>query len=141
MEAKTKYHGVRHYSEEDIILFDKGLPGFENLKKYILFPVEDNESFQILHSIEDMNIGLIVISPFEILENYEVDIPENVVSQLKISDAKDVFIYNTVNLHSQPKKITVNLRAPLIINIKNKLGQQIILNNDKYAIKHPMFKV
>jgi flagellar assembly factor FliW len=35
--------------------------------------------------------------------------------------------------------ITTNLKAPIIINIKQKLGEQIILDNDKYKIKHPLF--
>ena len=53
MKLNTKYHGVKEYEEKDIINFKKGLPGFEGLKKFILFPVEDNDVFSILHSVEN----------------------------------------------------------------------------------------
>ena len=49
-------------------------------------------------------------------------------------------LLTTVTLNSDPKKITTNLRAPIAINNSNKLGEQIILENDKYEIKCPLIK-
>ena len=49
-------------------------------------------------------------------------------------------VFNTVTLNSDPKKITTNLKAPIIINISNNLGEQIILDKEKYKIKHPLIK-
>lgn len=140
MKLNTKYHGIREYSKEDIITFKKGLPGFEHLKKFILFSVEENELFSILHSIEDEEIGIVVISPFTLFNDYEFKLSDEKLEELKITSPEDVLVLNTVTLNSVISNITTNLKAPIIINIKEKLGEQIILDSDKYKIKHPLFK-
>ncbi|MHC6179284.1 flagellar assembly protein FliW [Clostridium sp. JNZ X4-2] len=140
MELKTKYHGVRNYEEKDIITFKKGIPGLEHLKKYIIFPAEENELFYILQSIEDLAIGLVLISPFNVVKDYEFKLDDNKIKELCINSQKDVLVLNTVTLSSKIKNITANLKAPLVININKKIGEQIILDNQKYSIKYPIFK-
>ncbi|MFT8313954.1 MAG: flagellar assembly protein FliW [Clostridium sp.] len=140
MELKTKYHGTIEYKEEEIIYFKKGIPGFQDLKKFVLFPAEENDFFSVLHSVEDNNIGFIVVSPFNVKKDYEIELNDAVLKDLDIKEEKDVLIFNTVTLSSEVSKITSNLKAPIVINIKTKLGEQIILNDEKYEIKYPLFK-
>ncbi|HDK7155701.1 TPA: flagellar assembly protein FliW [Clostridium botulinum] len=140
MNLNTKYHGCIEYEEKDVIYFEKGIPGFEGLKKFIVFPVEDNEVFSVFHSIEKEDMGIIVISPFNIEKDYEIKLEEKQRENLKLQDEKDALVLNTVTLDSDIDKITANLRAPIIINIKEKIGEQIIINSDKYSIKHLLFK-
>lgn len=140
MKINTKYHGVREYKEEEIITFRKGLPGFEALKKYILFSVEENELFSILQSLEDESIGLVVVSPFNVLKEYEFKLPEELLNSLDIKSESEVLVINTVTLNSKVENITVNLKAPIIINTRLRLGEQLILDKDEYKIKHPLIK-
>ena len=140
MDLVTKHHGVITYSDEDIVEFKKGLPGFKDLKKFILFPLESNEDFSILHSTEDAEVGLILVSPFTILLDYEFKIPDTFIEELQIEKPEDVLVLTTVTLNSNIENMTTNLKAPMIINIKEKLGEQLILDNDKYKIKQPLFK-
>ncbi|KGN03773.1 flagellar assembly protein FliW [Clostridium haemolyticum NCTC 8350] len=140
MELETKYHGIIEYKNEDIIEFKNGLSGFKNLRRFIISPIEENELFNILHSIEDNEVGFIVTSPFSVVKDYELELDDNVINALKIEKEEDVLVLSTVTLNTDIKNITVNMCAPIIVNIKTKLGQQIILNNERYLIKHPLFK-
>ncbi|NFT03703.1 flagellar assembly protein FliW [Clostridium sporogenes] len=140
MELNTKYHGCIEYEEKDVIYFQKGIPGFEELKKFIIFPVKDNDVFSVFHSIEKEDMGIIVTSPFNIEKEYEIQLEEEQIANLKLQDEKDTLVLNTVTLNSDINKITANLRAPIVINIKEKIGEQIIINSDKYKVKHPLFK-
>jgi flagellar assembly factor FliW len=140
MELITKYHGVRTYSDIDTIVFKKGLPGFKELKNFIIFPLEGNEVFSVLHSIEDTGVGLVLVSPFTILLDYEFKISDTLEKSLKIVTPEEVLVLTTVTLNSNIHNMTTNLKAPIIINIKEKLGEQLILDNDKYKIKEPLFK-
>ena len=96
MKFQTTHHGTIEYDEADVITFIKGLPGFEGLSKFVLLPVEGNEGFNILHSIEDPDIGLVTISPFSIDESYEVELKDGVIKRLNIEKPEDVLIQNTV---------------------------------------------
>lgn len=140
MELKTKYHGIREYEEKDVINFPKGLPGFEDLKSFFLFPVEDNEMFSVLHSVDNAEIGFVVVSPFNVLTDYEIKLDDETIKKMKIEKPEDVLVVNTVTLSSKVENITVNLRAPIIINIKDKTGAQLILSNESYLVKYPLFK-
>jgi flagellar assembly factor FliW len=139
MRLNTKYHGIREYDVDDIISFNKGLPGFENLKKFILFSVEENELFSILQSVEDSDIGIVVMSPFSVVTDYEFKLSDEKINELLIETPEDVLVLSTVTLSSKAEDITTNLKAPIIINIIKKLGEQIILDNDRYKIKSPLF--
>ncbi|MBU3159062.1 flagellar assembly protein FliW [Clostridium frigoris] len=140
MELITKHHGIREYKTEDVIMFKKGLPGFKELKKFIIFPLEKNEVFSILHSIENTEMGLVMVSPFNVIKDYEFKIPDTCIKELVIAKEEEVLVLTTVTLNSNIKNMTTNLKAPIIVNIKEKLGEQLILDNDKYKIKEPLFK-
>lgn len=140
MKFISKIHGEIEYTEKNIITFPKGIPGFENLNKYILVDLEGYEPFRLLQSLEDEHIGMIVVSPYEFFEKYEVRLSDETLSVLDIKSKEDVFIVTTVTLNSDPKKITTNLQGPIVINNSKNLGEQIILDNCKYKVKELLIK-
>ncbi|NFO13111.1 flagellar assembly protein FliW [Clostridium botulinum] len=132
----SKIHGDIEYDEKDKITFKKGILGFEDLKEYILVDLKEFKPFKLLQSLEDEDVGLIVVSPFEFFKNYETKLNSKEIKRLEIRSEEEVVLVTTVTLNSDHKKITTNLKAPLIINISNKLGEQIILDKSEYKIKH-----
>lgn len=136
----SKIHGNIEYEAEDKVIFKRGILGFEDLKEYVLVDLKDYEPFKLLQSLEDEKIALIVVSPFEFLKDYQFKLSAEQINKLGIKSQKDVFVLNTVTLNLDPKKITTNLKAPIIINISNNLGEQIILDKSNYEIKHLLIK-
>lgn len=127
MKLETQYHGIIEYNENNIINLVKGMSGFENLKKFILVGIENNEVFSLFHSMEDKETAFIVSSPFYVKADYEVNLSEELVKELKIDSEKDVLIINTVNLSKDIKKMTTNLGAPIIININKHLDRKSVV--------------
>lgn len=138
MKLETLNYGTIEYEEKDIIIFEKPLLGFDKLKKFVLAEIEVNSMFSALQSIEEIAIGFVVINPFSIKTDYEIKIDDKTIEELEIENPEDVAVLNTVTLNSIPEKITTNLRAPIIINVKNNKGKQIVLNNEDYSIKTPI---
>ena len=120
------------------ILFEKGIPGFEDYKYFNINVIKDNEKFYSIVSKEDDNIGFISISPFEIKKDYEIDLDDEFVKELDIKSEKDVLVLCLITLGKTLKDSTANLKAPIIINIKNNRGRQLILQDDKYKIKESL---
>ncbi len=139
MELISPIHGKMMYENDEIIYFEKGIPGFDNLKKYIIKEVENDSPFNILQSVEDKDIGFIIISPFFIHNDYEVKLSEEIIKKLNIENPEDVLLYSIVTLNSKVEDITANLKAPLVINIKNKKGEQYIIDKEKYSIKEKIY--
>ena len=120
------------------ILFEKGIPGFEDYKYFNVNVIKDNEKFYSIVSKEDDNIGFISISPFDIKKDYEIDLDDEFVKELDIKNEKDVLVLCLITLGKTLKDSTANLKAPIIINIKNNRGKQLILQDDKYKIKESL---
>ena len=120
------------------ILFEKGIPGFENYRYFNVNIVEGNKKIYNIVSKEDSNVGFISISPFDIKKDYEIDLDDQFIKELDIKNEKDVLVICLITLGKSLKDSTANLKAPIIINIKNNRGKQLILQDDKYKIKEPL---
>ncbi|MEG1255993.1 flagellar assembly protein FliW [Clostridium sp.] len=140
MTLDKELNADRSKDDSNTITFTHGIPGFEEFKEFQLTDIEKDSPFKLLKSIEDDKIGFVTVMPFDFKQDYQVELTEGVIKDLKIDKEEDVLILNTVTLHSDVKKITTNLKAPIIINLKNNLGYQMILDRENYSIKHPLIK-
>ena len=140
MKFKTTCNGEIEYSEKDVLTFKKGIPGFKDLNKFVIAGIEGNDVFKLLQSIENPDIALVIVSPFDVMKEYEVELNEEVTKELSIEKPEDVVLYNVVTVNSDVKKITANFMAPIVINISNNFGEQLILEKSPYKIKQPIFR-
>lgn len=138
MKFISKVHGEIEYEESNIITFNKGIPGFNELKKFILLDLHEYEPFKLLQSLEDDEIAMIVTSPYEFFKDYEIKLGDETIKDLKIESPEQVTILTTITLNSDPEKITTNLQGPIVINTSNNIGEQIILDDSKYKVKSPL---
>lgn len=121
------------------IIFKKGIPGFNSLREFIITDLEDNKKFKVLQSKES-EISFVMTDPFEIYDNYEINLNDEIIKELEIKNPEDVLILSIITLGKTLETSTMNLRAPLVINIKNNLGKQYIMQNSKYETKHPLIR-
>lgn len=140
-ELETKQLGIIKYDETEVIHFAKGIPGFEEDKEYILLRYDQAQPFFLLQSIQSSDFAVVTGQPWFFLNNYEFDLSENDQKDLRINDnVDDLIVVNVIVLCEDPHKITMNLRAPIIINTKEKLGKQIILEKEEYPVKYYLFQ-
>lgn len=122
------------------IFFQDGLLGLEEYKTYTIEAIEENGVFYLLQNLEDKELGIIVTNPFTFKKDYEIKLDDKLVEELEIKKEEEVLIVNTVTLGEKREDFTSNLMAPLIINVTNSRGKQVILNDSKYKIKEKIFK-
>lgn len=121
------------------VIFKKGIPGFDSLREFTIKDLEGNEKFKILESRES-EISFVTANPFEIYSDYEVDLNDETIKELEIKRPEDVVILSIITLGRTLESSTMNLKAPLVINIKNNLGKQYIMQNSKYETKHSLIR-
>lgn len=137
MILQTRYFGEINVGENDIIKFQNGLPGFEEVIKYILIDNEEEGSpFKWLQGIDGSKPAFVIIDPFAVKKNYEVNLNDEVLKELGIKDAGEVAVYCIVVVPDDVNKMTMNLQAPLVINMAQKTGKQLILDTDRYGVRH-----
>ena len=137
MELISKVHGEIQYELKDIITFKKGIPGFDEYKTYVVKDMEESP-FKILQCLENNDLAFIIISPFDVVSDYEINLSEEIIKNTNIDSPENVILYSIVTISSKAENITANLRAPLVVNIKEMYGEQLIVDKDVYKIKHPL---
>lgn len=138
MYIQTKYLGELSIKEEQVIHFLDGLPGFPNETRFVLLELPENPFFNILQSIHTKDVAFIVTSPYHFYKTYAFDLSPSIIEKLQIETESDVNVLTIVTLATPFSKSTINLKAPLILNIKKQYGKQYILNETDYPIKAPI---
>jgi flagellar assembly factor FliW len=137
MLLQTKHFGEIEVSEKSILRFESGLPGFELLKEFILIDNNDETSpFKWLQCVNEPQMAFAIANPFMIKKDYDFELSEEAVRELGIEKEEEATVYAIVVVPEDLTKISMNLKAPLIINNKNNKGAQIILDTDKYTVRH-----
>ncbi|MDF2804112.1 MAG: flagellar assembly protein FliW [Anaerocolumna sp.] len=140
MLINTKFLGDIEIEKKEIICFEHGLPGFNTLRDFVLLPVVGNAALNYLQSMQETNVCFILMNPFLIIEDYEINISEETVTDLIIEKPEDISLYSILTITEKIIDITANLAAPIIINTTNNKAAQEILNDSKYAVKHKLYK-
>lgn len=135
MEFQTKYHGLMEQPQDEILHFKSGIPGFPEEEEFIVLPLEE-ETFFILQSVKTPNLAFVMVNPFTYFPNYDFTLEDQVVDSLNITSPEDVIVYSILTVQDPFDKTTANLQAPIIINSKNQLAKQIVLNHDRYTTRH-----
>jgi flagellar assembly factor FliW len=137
MLLQTKHFGQIEVEEESFISFEEGLPGFENSREYVLINSADEASpFKWLQSVDEPQIAFAVVNPFTIKKDYAFELSDETVENLGIEKPGDVAAFSIMVVPEELEKMSMNLKAPVIINSKNRKAAQIILDTDKYTVRH-----
>ncbi|XJZ26950.1 flagellar assembly protein FliW [Bacillota bacterium Lsc_1132] len=137
---QTKYHGEIEIDNEDILFFEKGIPGFLDEKEFVILPLSEDGTFSVLQSIASPQLAFLVANPFIFFKEYDFKLEDPVVEELELKTEKEVVVYVILTVADPFEKTTANLQAPIVINIANRKAKQVILNNCSYNTKHPIFQ-
>ena len=140
MRMKTKYHNEIEVNKEDILHFEKGIPGFLEEKEFIILPITEDQTFSVMQSISSEYLAFLVVSPFHFFPEYDFQLEDLVIEELGLQTEKEVQVYSILTTEDPFENTTVNLQAPVIINTTNQKAKQVILNDGQYKTKHPIFQ-
>lgn len=136
IKIKTTRFGEIEVKEKDVLELPAGLIGFPELKRYVLLDHDKESPFKWLQSLDDGAIAFVLINPLLFKPDYTVEVSEAEVADLAIEDERDAVISVIITMPSNPQNMTANLKAPLVFNLKNRKGRQVILNNPEYTTRH-----
>jgi flagellar assembly factor FliW len=137
MILQSKYFGRIEFAEEKIVTFERGIIAFEEMKRFFIIDNEDeNNPLWWLQSVDDPEILFVVINPFTFKPDYDFELSPQDAEELQIEKPEDVVVLAIVVVPEDIKQMTANLLAPVIINIRQRKGKQIVLQDKRYSTKH-----
>lgn len=142
MKVNTSRFGVVDMAEADIVEFADGLLGFENLKKFFIVDPADETLILWLQSAEAADVAFPILEPKLFKADYKVRLSANELRSLRIDAGhkKDILVYCILTIPAEVSAMTSNLKAPIVINAASRMARQVVLQENEYSVKFPMYK-
>ncbi len=144
MEINTRIFGTIGVDEDRIIHFENGIIGFPDMKDFTLIHDAENESEVKIHwlqSIQEPSFAMPVLDPLVVQAEYNPNVEDELIKPIGELNADNLLVLVTLTVPKEIEKMSVNLQAPLIINAENRKAVQVIVDDDKYPVKFPIYKI
>lgn len=143
MLVETKFFGEVDLPEEKILTFDRGLIGLSDYKKFTILYDCDKEETNIswLQSVEEPALALPVVRPWLIKEDYNPTVEDELLISLGELTDENLVILLTMTVPEDIEQMSVNLKAPVVINADTRKGIQIIAENQDYEVKYKVYEI
>ncbi len=120
-----------------VIIFPRGLIGFEQEREFTLVQIREDSPFLILQSMNDARLGLLVADPYTFIKDYDVVVGDAERKILKIENIHQVMVLVTVTIpQGKPEETTLNLSGPVIINMESHIGLQVPQMEGKFPARY-----
>ena len=143
MKLETRLFGIIEIDVTKIINFKNGIIGFEELKQFMIIHNVESEETNILwlQSLDNAEMALPIIDPLIVRTDYNPVVEDELFTNIGDVINDEILVFTTLTVPSDISKITTNLKAPLIINPVTMKGCQIIVDNDDYLVKYPIYDI
>jgi len=138
MKLETRNFGEIEIFEEDVINFREGLPGFPKDKQYVILS-DENSPVSFLQSVDGGDVSFVVVDMLAFMPDYNPRVDESFLEDLGVYNPANFEIYNIATIFDNLKDSTVNLKAPIVVNAMDKIGKQVVCDNEEYSVKAALF--
>ena len=139
MRIKTTRFGEIEVDESRIIKFPKGILGFPDDLEYALLQTNNEGNFFWLQSVGKPELAFVVCDPVLFVPDYQVPVKLDDLSQIDLTSLDNAQVLTIVN--KSDRSLTGNLQGPLVINVINRHGKQVVLSEKKYSTRHPLLEL
>ncbi len=133
--------GAVEIRPETIITACEPLAGFPACMSYALVEHDHStgaasRSVFWFQAVEPPFHAFVVTDPWSVFPDYAPEVSDIDAGQLELTSFEDARVYSILTIPRNPSEISVNLRAPLVINVARRLCKQVVLLNEQYHTRH-----
>jgi flagellar assembly factor FliW len=139
VKCRSTRFGSFEIRDESILTFPSGLLGFPEQQRYVILDHDTEAPFKWLQSVDEPGLAFVILDPTIFHADYRVDVSADALTEIRDGEETDVALVVILTIPSDdPSRITANLRGPLVISHKTKLGKQLVLS-DEFPTRYPLF--
>lgn len=140
MKILSEKLGEIEIDENSIIHFVSPIIGFNDINQYVIVKLNQNDKFSWLQACNDKSVTFPITVPQAFDIDYTFEIDDNNQKLLNLEEPDDILTFNIVNIPlNRPEDATINLLAPVVINIKQNIGAQLILSGSNHLPNKRLF--
>ncbi len=142
MKVDTRVFGEIDIEDEKILTFEDGIIGFPDMKQFaLIFNSEKEKRTEIswLQSLDEPVFALPVMNPLVIKPDYNPIVEEELLKTLGNLEPDNMLVLVTVTVPEEIEKISINLKAPIVINANERKAAQVIVDGEE--VKYPIYDI
>lgn len=128
MYVRTTRFGRLALDNEDVLQFPTGLIGLEDCQRWVLLADAGNSALGWLQSTTRPDVALAVVSPRRFVSGFQFRAYRSALAPLGLSDVRRAQVLVIASKHDAG--ITLNLKAPIVLNLERRTGMQLVANDD-----------
>ncbi len=130
--------GTLELPADALYAFPAGLYAFEGQTRWALLPA-GREGLFWLQSAELSGLVFLLADPFHFFPHYEADLPDDELATLGVAAGARPGVLVIVTLPgSGSETASANLRAPLVLEPTSRQGRQLVLADERLAVREPL---
>ncbi|ROQ90758.1 flagellar assembly protein FliW [Desulfosoma caldarium] len=134
MKISTTRFGTLELDEATFIHFPWGIPGFENLKRYVLVELRQGP-FKWLQAVDHPDVAF-VVSPPDVF-GLQYTVPAMRASLIDLQDSKDLAILVLISFDRTTRTVRPHVRTPLLLNASNRQAYQWVIEaGEEQSVVH-----
>jgi flagellar assembly factor FliW len=128
MLIRTTRFGSLEVDARDVVRFPSGLLGLDDCKQWTLLADAQNGALGWLQSTTRPEVALAVVTPRRFVPDYQFRVYRSELNALRLERIQDAQVLVIVGKGDHG--VTLNLKAPVVINVPQRLARQVIANGE-----------
>ena len=142
MTVNTRLFGEIQVGDDKIVNLPQGIIGFPDLKSFTLIydnEKEDKGNIMWFQSLDEPQFALPVMTPSTVVPDYNPTVNDELLAPLGELTEENLYVLVTVKVPADIKEMSVNLKAPIIINTDTLTGGQLIVENEDLPVRFKIY--
>ena len=136
MRLETSRFGAIEVGDGDVVTFTQPIIGFQEFRRFVLIRGAGVHEVSWLQSIDAGDLAFILMDPRSVVPAYEVHLGAGELAELAVQAASELEIYTLLVVPAgDPSAIRTNLKAPVLVNPRQRLAKQSILEPSEYPVR------
>jgi len=141
--CQTRYFGPVEYEEASVLVFPEGIPAFEQERRFLLLRQPVNEPLVFLQSLDTPDLCFVTLPAAVVAPGFRLRLSPEDLQALEFETDRqprvgaDALCLVVLSLEER-KPPTVNLLAPIVVNVRTLRARQAIQPESGYSLREPL---
>lgn len=126
-------------ADSQIHEFPEGLIGFPSMTKFALITDPQWEPFIYMQSLDLTSLCFVIVEAKMFFPEYSILLTDSELRSIQLEQDETPLVYLVLSVYKEIENTTANLKGPIVINGRAKIGKQLVLLNNRYSTKEKIF--
>jgi flagellar assembly factor FliW len=138
VRVESRRFGAFDVPADRILRFAHGLVGFPSLHRFVILDHRPGSPFKWMLCLDDPELAFAVVDPGHLVADYQP--PLEATARLVGADPEHLGLFVIVTIPSDPTAMTVNLLAPVVVDLQTRAARQVVLEDARFEASYPVLE-